>query len=245
MSSERKDEFLSWRGRLDSPEGVPGQGLDDHEQTWQRLMDRFRDKPGRRLPVYGIVAACLLLALIPASRLFRDRTQYPRFRAARQVIPQVARPDGGRTGFTSPAPSAPAVGLAEQRVQKRDDRTTKRSSTGRPKTSVRMEMRTIAVTDDTVRTPEVPVVPLVSQLPMTRPVLQRNWKVVDLNDLHAGWQAPHGMASNRPVLSFRIGFGNADPPGNQTTGSLSVGFGSVGSGSTGDPGIKIKLSTSN
>jgi hypothetical protein len=98
-----------------------------------------------------------------------------------------------------------------------------------------MEMRTIAVIDDTIRTPEAPAVPLISQLPMARPVPNRNWKVVDLNDLHSGWQAPGGMASNRSVLPFRIGFGNADPPGAPPGGPPS----------TGEPGIRIKLNTSN
>jgi hypothetical protein len=74
MSNERTDEFLSWRGRLDDPQGVPGQGLDDREATWERLMDKISETPRRRRFFgYRLAAACLLLALIPTVRLFHGR----------------------------------------------------------------------------------------------------------------------------------------------------------------------------
>jgi hypothetical protein len=77
MSNEKIDDFLSWRGRLDDPHGVPGQGLDDHEATWERLLDKIRETPRRRLFFgYRLVAACLLLALIPATWLFQGHRRH-------------------------------------------------------------------------------------------------------------------------------------------------------------------------
>jgi hypothetical protein len=73
MSNERTDEFLSWRVRLDQPEALPEQGLDDHEASWQRLAERLREKPRRRMTGYWVGAACLLLALIPVVRLLHPR----------------------------------------------------------------------------------------------------------------------------------------------------------------------------
>lgn len=74
MSNERIDEFLPWRSRLDASEGVPGHGLADREASWERLMDRLKKRPrGKRFWGYRIAAACLLLALIAAARLFQDR----------------------------------------------------------------------------------------------------------------------------------------------------------------------------
>jgi len=74
MSNERIDEFLSWRSRLDDPCGVPGQGLDDREATWERLMDKIAGKPRRRrFFVYRMAAACVLLALVAAAGFFYDR----------------------------------------------------------------------------------------------------------------------------------------------------------------------------
>ena len=73
MSNERTDEFLSWRGRLDQPDALPEQGLDNHEASWQRLAERLRETP-RRLTGYWVAAACLLLALIPAIRLIHPRS---------------------------------------------------------------------------------------------------------------------------------------------------------------------------
>ena len=74
MSNERIDEFLSWRGRLDDPQGVPGQELDDREATWERLMDKIGET-GRRRRFFGyrLAVACALLALIPTVRFFQDR----------------------------------------------------------------------------------------------------------------------------------------------------------------------------
>jgi hypothetical protein len=73
MSNEKTDEFLSWRGRLDQPDALPEQGLDNHEASWQRLAERLREKP-RRLTGYWVAAACLLLALIPAIRFLHHRS---------------------------------------------------------------------------------------------------------------------------------------------------------------------------
>ena len=74
MSNEKIDDFLAWRGRLDHPQGVPGHGLDDHEATWERLMDKISETPRRRRFFgYRLIAACLLFALIPGVRFFQDR----------------------------------------------------------------------------------------------------------------------------------------------------------------------------
>jgi hypothetical protein len=74
MSNERTDEFLSWRGRLDQPDALPEQGLDNHEASWQRLAERLREKPRRRMTGYWAAAACLLLALIPTIRFLHPRS---------------------------------------------------------------------------------------------------------------------------------------------------------------------------
>jgi hypothetical protein len=71
MSNEKADEFLSWRGRLSSPDALPEQGLDDKELSWQRLAERLERKPARRGAAWWIAAACLLMALLPATRFFR------------------------------------------------------------------------------------------------------------------------------------------------------------------------------
>ena len=76
MSDERPDEFFSWRSRLNPPDALPEQGLDNRSLTWEKLAPRLqpprRQPPHRRLPVYRIAAACLLLLLIPAALLFNN-----------------------------------------------------------------------------------------------------------------------------------------------------------------------------
>jgi len=82
MSDERPDEFFSWRSRLSPPDALPEQGLDNRDLTWEKLAPRLQPpqlQPARlrsmhrRLPVYRIAAACLLLLLIPTALLFHNR----------------------------------------------------------------------------------------------------------------------------------------------------------------------------
>jgi hypothetical protein len=73
MSDERPDEFFSWRRRLSPPDALPEQGLDNRDLTWEKLAPRLQGQTSRRrLPVYHIAAACLLLLLIPVAFLFHN-----------------------------------------------------------------------------------------------------------------------------------------------------------------------------
>ena len=226
MSNERKDEFLSWRGRLDPMEGVPGQGLDDREQTWDRLAKRLRGKPRRRLPLYGIAAACLLLVTIPAARFFHGRSSRQTASPVVQTVTPARQADGQREFVSTPAktqpltpqPQLPAAGSDRNK----DGLAAIGNGSGRQRT--RPETRTppaqigtVAVTDEHIQTPSAPPAPLVSQLPTARAAAQKKWKVVDLNELGSGWEPPHGMASNFPPSSLRFGPGKAEPvpPGGQ------------------------------
>src|SRR5579859_4025896 len=73
MSNETPDEFAAWRTRLRQPDALPEQGLADKDAAWDKLFGRLSEKPRRRLYGYRIVAACILLSLIPAARLFQGR----------------------------------------------------------------------------------------------------------------------------------------------------------------------------
>lgn len=275
MSSEREDEFLSWRGRLDSPEGIPGQGLDHREQTWERLkgrlggttgqrftggfrepglrrltdgffgrrlsmVDRFRGGNKRRLLAYGIAAACLVLLLVPASRLFQHRATTAGRGSVRQPALSGAHPVEGEEVIRSVGPTVPMASPttppgAAARVDDPAGGRSQKAGGRRSRVIEPMQLKTVAVTDDTIHMLEAPAAPLVSRVAPAMPPPQRKWKVVDLSDLQGSLQTPHGMATNRPFLPLRISFGNTDPPDG----------GSGGASSTGNSGIKIKFYTSN
>jgi len=126
MSDERPDEFFSWRSRLGPPDALPEQGLDNRDLTWEKLTRRLGKTPGRdsasppgnhastrssfarlqpgrrRLPAYRIAAACLLLLLIPAARLFHNhQTQTPHQPGAVASRP----PDAGPSTALTPPPT--------------------------------------------------------------------------------------------------------------------------------------------
>ena len=156
MSNERPDEFLAWRGRLGQHDALPEQGLDDREATWERLNARLGSvlneerqpgmtvRPGedgldreraigkgtrRRIYRYGIAAAFLLLALIPATRFFPDRplANGPVPDAIRQQAEQAGADRGatlmtpvtaGKVGpvrSSTPVASIPVTTLKEKR----------------------------------------------------------------------------------------------------------------------------------
>jgi hypothetical protein len=77
MSKETPDEPTGseqlWRRLLREPDALPGQALEDKDAAWDKLFERLNKKPRRRFWDYRIAAACLLILLIPASRLWQDR----------------------------------------------------------------------------------------------------------------------------------------------------------------------------
>ncbi len=76
MSNERPNEFLPWRVTLTKIDALPGHGLDDKEQSWDRLAERLRNKPRRRGIVWwmaGVAAACLVVVFLLPGTIFRDR----------------------------------------------------------------------------------------------------------------------------------------------------------------------------
>lgn len=85
MSNERPNEFLPWRAQLSKPDALPEQGLEDREQSWQRLAERLHKKPRRPGIAWWIAAACLILVFfLPATQLFRNRPVRPNRVAIRQ-----------------------------------------------------------------------------------------------------------------------------------------------------------------
>lgn len=230
MSNEKRDEFLSWRARLGQTEGVAGQGLEDREAAWDRLMERFREKPRRRLPVYAIVAACLLLALVPAVRMFQERSSHGtevRHAHSPQAMPLAFRPETRHTLHSSPVSGiAPSAG-------KPDIRRTGRHTGSLP---AREPLPSVAVvTDSSIHMPGAPTASLPAAPPLAQqvPVVRKKWKVVDLNELNSGWQLPHGMAANRLAGSIFIGVPGEAPVTEN------------GPSPAREPGIKIKLPASN
>ena len=111
MSDERPDEFFSWRSRLGPPDALPEQGLDNRDLTWEKLAARLEKAPARRrLPAYRIAAACLLLLLIPAARLFHNhQTQTPHQSGAVASRP----PDAGLPA-ADPRSAGPSTALTPQ-----------------------------------------------------------------------------------------------------------------------------------
>ncbi len=119
MSNERPDEFLSWRTHLGQPDALPEQGLDDREASWEKLADRFREKP-RRWTGYWIAAACLVLALAPIARLFKDRpvpvALHPSVQ--RQTVPEKLAGDSRRKAEKSRVVPADPLSAAIVRTER-------------------------------------------------------------------------------------------------------------------------------
>lgn len=78
MSSEKHDEFSSWRSLLGSRDALPEHALDSRDRTWEKLTRRLQPQPaGRRHLVYWMAAACLFLVLIPAALFVHSDRKIP------------------------------------------------------------------------------------------------------------------------------------------------------------------------
>src|ERR1700690_585869 len=94
MSNERPDEFLPWRGQLTAPDALPEMGVDDKEQSWQRLAERLQKQPRRPGIAWWIAPACLILAFfLPATHLLRIRPIHPNRVAHRPAIQRQPVPE--------------------------------------------------------------------------------------------------------------------------------------------------------
>jgi len=141
MSNERPDEFFSWRSRLEPPDALPAQGLDDRALSWKKLAGRLRNDPqavgglkGKSpldagtplqdtgtLPLsrtgtrdrmaYRIAAACLLLALIPAALLFHP-SNAPNPTVAPNQSGSSVYPSTPFSSLAAPPPARPSVPVA-------------------------------------------------------------------------------------------------------------------------------------
>jgi len=63
----------NWRRLLREPGALPGQGLADKDAAWDKLFERLSAKPRRRFFGYRVIAGCILISLVPATRLWHDR----------------------------------------------------------------------------------------------------------------------------------------------------------------------------
>ena len=103
MSNERPDEFLPWRGQLTAPDALPEMGVDDKEQSWQRLAERTPEANPRRPRIaWWIAAACLILAFFfPAS--------HPNRVAHRPAIQRQPVPENPHLTLSSPNNTTPGL----------------------------------------------------------------------------------------------------------------------------------------
>jgi len=110
MDNERPGERTLWSSRLEEPGALPGVGLTDKEATWDKLYDRLRETPRRRaLPWLWTAAACLLLALIPAAFLLREKKVIPRSSTPRLVVQPKMRSSRTDQPPTSASDLVPSV----------------------------------------------------------------------------------------------------------------------------------------
>jgi hypothetical protein len=242
MSNERPNDFLSWRRTLSQPDALSEHGLEDREISWEKLAERLRDEPRRRWTVYWIAAACLLLALVPVARLFRDhpRAESPRPAALRSTALRQAtlrqappRPAALRPTALPPAPhpaAAPHSALQETAlptlISSRHNTLTRRPTVATfPRPALLISTPPI--------TPAGPLTAALAELPEAAPPqvppvrIKKQLRIVNINEITRGANPAPATARREPGF-LRIGTTIPDPPG---------------SSSTDDPALlKIKLS---
>jgi hypothetical protein len=217
MSNERPDEFAAWRRSLQQPEALPEQGLADKDATWDRLFDRLSEAPRRRFHGYRIVAACILISLIPAARLFQGRqaTAGNHPASPQRVAPLASAP-------ATPITRMPRSAAPVTRSKPATPLTVTLASRALPPAHALSPAHAGRLGPDQSRLPRIPILPPpAATLPLAsidpppptayplqqQPAVRKEWKVVDLNEIDPGRQRPHGTAANRQPTLIRIGLG--------------------------------------
>jgi hypothetical protein len=215
IPSERiPDEFAGaerdWRRLLREPGALPGQGLGDKDAAWDKLFERLNAKPRRRLFGYRIAAACLLISLIPAARLFQGRSLPERDRvAADRVRPAVALPVKPAHPAAKIDPSRMVSAPPAERTRPAQPATTRHSrmvSGQQPATVLQRVTSPLTGRPEPTERPAILIAPqrLAGTTPVSaiarpqKPAPKKEWRVVDLNELDPGHTRPHTIATNPP-----------------------------------------------
>jgi len=237
MSNERPDDFQAWRSLLGQPDALPEQGLADKDATWERLFERLATKP-RRWPVYGIVAACILLALVPAARFFQDSPARTVSRHTKVEPVAFSPSDQRRPSRPTSATPLRRRGLPPSGASVTTTPSRTFFPVARPiRTVTRRPMRTppsaipLAAVGHAANPPQMTLALAPPKLPVRPdPPTRPEWKVVNLNELNSGLTRPHGLAGVRNPRPIRIGLGKpvdndtGSPAPQEEAGGLKIKF---------------------
>jgi len=84
MADKKQNDIDNWKGMLDSPESLPGEGMSDKNAAWEKLYGRLHASPAPRTAWYWIAAAVLIM--ITVSWLITGREKNHITKAALPVI---------------------------------------------------------------------------------------------------------------------------------------------------------------
>lgn len=218
MSKEKPDEFLSWRGRLNRPEALPEQGLEDRELSWEKLAERLREKPRRRRTAYWIAAACLLLALAPVAHLFHDRGSplvlhsplRPQARPEKVAAAPRPAPASGTTPASGPAIILPRPVIVSRAAEApRPVRHFHRAATRPPGATTLpplagLEGRPPSMAGPSIAGPAIPpTADTANRLIAQRPAPKKPLRIISLNEINKEGATP-AMSTGRNGF-FHIG----------------------------------------
>jgi hypothetical protein len=232
MSKETPDELAGWRRLLREPDALPGQGLADKDAAWDKLFERLNAKPRRRRYGYRIVAAWLLISLIPAARQFQGRPTAPKgMPVAEKVRPAAPVAQSRRPVATQPSPAPAALPRAHRLV---------------PAPVTARQAKTAAHPEPTASPDPIsiagPVASTVIAVESTPPAAthlpgppRKQWKVVDINELEPGHDQPRRMVADRQFRPLRLGLGIGNTGAPENTPSAGGG----------DSRLKFNLTTQN
>ena len=202
MSNERPNEFLPWRGQLTAPDALPEKGLEDKEQSWQRLAERLQKQPRRRGITWWVAAACLILAFFfPATHLFRARPTRPNHIAHRSSV-QRQPVTFAQSQLVTPTPSQPVL---PTRLQPMTSAHRRSVTLTRPPKAV-PSAPTLAFINPSEPTPAsiIPdpapnLAPIRAVAPHSAPPPHRQLRVVYLNELNKE-PGPSAVAAREPAF---------------------------------------------
>src|SRR5882757_1268280 len=161
MSNETNSEHDHWKDRLEQLSSLPGEIWTDKDASWERLYDRLKHEPARRInPLYWKAAASVLLILGISLLIVRDKQPH-HAQTGRLPLPGSV----SKTPIQTPIHTSPAIVTSKDPGTISPSFPVRRATIREAGSLAKSDHRYSATVPYSVSPPDTPVIAAIAVLP--------------------------------------------------------------------------------